>query len=752
MAKRKAKDNKKDGVDKDKDKGLNDTSPGNQNEGMDDENTTEHEAGYETEGRPEAGHENEGHADINFKAPAATDAHINTNRGVFIRRLDDLEAEQTRDRTGLIPRIRQRDRLHYSSIQLRHYESSRPGLLASTAYRWRKYSDLRRLYAHYEDFLFYQNSAHRTGRTHKSSPNNHRPRLNPYHVEDPFVGKTLDHYDSTRIGGREYQMGRLDASGREILAPTRGLPSIRPADLHLWTPRYRHPLVGTGCSIQDRESVYNPRPLRLDVAAIERRRLNIEGSPSKACTVGSMPDYESHNDRRKMQQIELLKRENEAREIRGQSPLAEDHNLRPSTSQMRLEKSGGETYHRERFEEIQTKEGLFIAAKESSFDWLTSYDCLGLVRPGHTIDGLNIYDDQDKSDSKIIVPGGHESDESDMSDTNSSGSKPIEGPEYPDTRGEELTAEQRATRRENFRKKIDTANANTADAEDSKTALKPKRKTAKEKAEEKKQQFERSKVDAMQMWRTKRAAGYDYEYEAHEFVKPKKKLRTEHQKQITTIWSEATGGRRERHMAQQFPDSSPPSSPPRLREGMYTLQASVPEAISDLDLHSPKPQRCEFDPKCRKWWSHTKPEECWRTNLEDTLYLGDEDEDPILPLVSTVNGENCLLPIARSGREIYRSRLDDHYGRDSNGGMQWPAIGVRVPYAPRTIVENHGLKASVTRSFAVPLIDTPQRPWHMVNEDDPVVEPQRSDEGSETDDDRDKFRMSYQEAVQPTAA
>ncbi|KAH9874746.1 hypothetical protein IAQ61_003936 [Plenodomus lingam] len=724
-----------------------------------------------------AGPNGSGHelATINYKAPRITTAYVETNLDSLIQTLIELEGEKTEDAIELVPYIRQRDRLHYDSDQLRAFETSGPGRKASTEYRFEKHVALRKAYEYYEDFLFYQNSTHRRQRTWRVKRQRDRkgvarrkskgPKLYPYNVADKFVKITLDHYDKLRIGGQEYQAGLLDAFGRKLETTTVALPQIGPAELHLWTPRYRRLPVGLGRPLLDREHVDDPQSLVLDLAEIEERRVDVEKNPSSACTGGSMPLYSNHSERRATQRVEMQKREDDTRVYHGQSPWRiEDYHLRPSTSQMRLQ--GRITpRHQERFQEIQGQNGLFIAAKESSFDWHTSYDCLGLVNPGYTIDGLDIYSDEDELGTRIIASGGGS--DSDMSDIETANTEPRLNPQIPKGPAKPLTPEERARRREAFAEKAAAAHGQGGKAKEeqgkSKAAKAPakksKRKSGKGKSEEAEQRCQQARLEASQLRERKRAAGYDYEYEAHEFAKPRRKLREEHKKYITTVWAEATDGRRERHMGQRVPDSSPPTSPPRVAHWLDTIESSIPRGLSHDDLNLPARQRCELDPHCRKWWPHTTTEGCWRAHVEDALYLGDQDENPILPPVQMINRKDCLLPIPESERDIYRSRLDDHYGRNKNDdGVQWPTIGVRVPYAPTTIISDRKVNPSdrkkdikgcafqETRTLSVPLINTPQRQWHVFTEDHIPTEFLDEDEASESEDSQDKFHSAYMEA------
>ncbi|KAF1911465.1 hypothetical protein BDU57DRAFT_533567 [Ampelomyces quisqualis] len=136
-----------------------------------------------------------------------------------------------------------------------------------------------------------------------------------------------------------------DRLGNTITAKDRLCPPrLGPQDLHLWTPLWRRDPVGLsryGGNDELERMAFN-----LDLAAIETERLKYAG--------------EEHSMRRVQQ-----------RDAYGR--------IRPNTSNIQMQGSGESRTAHDRWREIQTDQGLFIAAKETSWDWLTSYDCLDRV-------------------------------------------------------------------------------------------------------------------------------------------------------------------------------------------------------------------------------------------------------------------------------------------------------------------------------------------------------------------------------------
>jgi hypothetical protein len=190
---------------------------------------------------------------------------------------------------------------------------------------------------------------------------------------------------------------------------------------------------------------------------------------------------------------------------------------------------------------MQTDARLFVAAKESSFDWLTSYDCLKKVEHGYTAD----VPPETAPGPDGVVPTGDGAPK-----TNGDGAKPDNGKgkakDPPTDEKTEKGPELRRSGRTGGRKTPDPV---LAEAQ-------------KFKVQKAKLEAIRVKAAAAKKRKAKEDAGYDYEYEKGEFTRPKKALRTYQQLHVTH-WYEATDGQREWYISHILPDSSPPTSPPR---------------------------------------------------------------------------------------------------------------------------------------------------------------------------------------------
>jgi len=212
----------------------------------------------------------------------------------------------------------------------------------------------------------------------------------------------LEYYDTRHIGGARYAQGEIDRLGNQIIASDRVMPPrLRPEDLHLWTPVYRRGTVGLrlrkigeDTDIEEGEYDYGPGtdPIQtafdLDLPAIEEARRKFDNKPKHEDDDSSVA--ENHNARRAAQ-IETYK------------------DTRPNTSNIHLRETGAGMITEDRWREIQTTEGLFLAVKESSWDWLTSYDCLdkiarseiNIIAPTSAIRGeppFGPWDDRDDPD------------------------------------------------------------------------------------------------------------------------------------------------------------------------------------------------------------------------------------------------------------------------------------------------------------------------------------------------------------------
>jgi hypothetical protein len=200
-------------------------------------------------------------------------------------------------------------------------------------------------------------------------------------------------------------------------------------------------------------------------------------------------------------------------------------------------------------------------------------------------------------------------------------------------------------------------------------------------------------------------------------------------------------------------DSSPPTSPPRAPMPREVGLTTIPDGIADGNLDRVRhPRSPDHNEHCRAWWDHDADSH-WRANVV-TRVEATEDEDPVI-----ITGPNDVFPqIASSGLEIYRNRLRDHYGRIASGeGLQWPAFGIRVPYAPLTTLDDIDWRKEHSEvgldqfpgvvSMAVPLIAASQRGWWDPKEPAGGFPPVDSESDSEPDDDDGggAFAESYRE-------
>ncbi|CAN9239129.1 unnamed protein product [Alternaria alternata] len=190
----------------------------------------------------------------------------------------------------------------------------------------------------YEDFLYYQTPEHRLqyreefDKTKRIKAKPMRKGLPPAILtEDAKYDKKLrpfiDLFEQDNVGATE----EIDYE------------KMGPNNLHVGLPRARRFAVGLGRPRNPR--LLSPIKLPLDIEAIERRRREIEDAEGDQSLT-----YESHSGRRK-------------RDLELPSPL-------PITR-------GSSGTHLE--------SGLHIAARETSFDWKTSYDKRGAVAPGRTL-------------------------------------------------------------------------------------------------------------------------------------------------------------------------------------------------------------------------------------------------------------------------------------------------------------------------------------------------------------------------------
>ncbi|KAF2029542.1 hypothetical protein EK21DRAFT_89637 [Setomelanomma holmii] len=158
-------------------------------------------------------------------------------------------------------------------------------------------------------------------------------------------------------------------------------PRVGPDELHLWTPVYRRTPVGL--------------PTRINTDEIGRGRI-VDGEEQFEYDTGHENeereplDFDLDED-----EIEVKRQrvDNTDKDLEDDETVAPNHSVRreeeiqlfpvggigPSTSNVLTQttSNGKTTYHPWR--SIRTAKGLFMFAKETSWDWLTSYDCLGPI-------------------------------------------------------------------------------------------------------------------------------------------------------------------------------------------------------------------------------------------------------------------------------------------------------------------------------------------------------------------------------------
>ncbi|KAI4908169.1 hypothetical protein J4E90_008793 [Alternaria incomplexa] len=606
------------------------------------------------------------------------------------------------------------------------------------AKRQRDHEGMTRAQQMVEDWLFYQDASRRRRRLIYLDPDKRKEaeakrlrRRLQYKLENSgtdnghydWLHSLMELYDSRDIGGRNYKQGLENHLGNQIPKRTRQkatLPLVGPGELHLWTPRYRRRLVGLrrpeeDDTDSDDSDEIEPHRFQLDEAAVEAERMKTE---KKIDRETKNLVYSSHDARRR-DEIETYK------------------NSRPNTSNVREATVSGRSIVQDRWGQIQTKQGLFISARESSWDWLTSYDCLGPVKTGWYPETSAVRDDPEDWI------------EADDLDSESDRDSQVDAPQ---ASGDEPTNNETVLEK----------------------PVGESRKAGK--------------------------ATIGYPYPAREFWRDSKPFRLGERKFVTTEWAEETTGRRERHTYRKLQHASPVNSPPQSPVLEEISDATIPMGFPETDTRAvalePRSRRkiCLLNPnRCRAFWPHSL-NECWIPYSEQPTRPEEPVKWPIqgidAPKDVTEGGPDGYVPAL--GMPVYRSRLYDHYGlmfqstpKDEVPARPiWPRIGIRVPYEPMTfedlrLCREDGGKGEMepeasksaelvevpesssqgeigkilapdahlrgvheVRSMAVPIIEEAQRPWA-----DPEEEPDENDSGSgsdaESDDDGDLFHESY---------
>ncbi|KAI4646026.1 hypothetical protein J4E93_005605 [Alternaria ventricosa] len=235
---------------------------------------------------------------------------------------------------------------------------------------------LTRLQSELEDFLYYQNTVNRRLRFNPDRPTavqkedgrrlNMPPMLISSHGDDPrkvqYLRNMLEYYDRREVGTGLSRYREANIETGEVDDGT-GAPPIlvEPEDLHLITPMWRRAPGGLR-EEEERlaleQAARDPIQFRVNEEAIEARRAEFENIVDDDADL----EYRTHTERRAAE-------------------LGVYADTRPSTANVLVETNAeGGQVDEDRFRGIQTASGVFVAARESSHDWLTSYDCLGLVK------------------------------------------------------------------------------------------------------------------------------------------------------------------------------------------------------------------------------------------------------------------------------------------------------------------------------------------------------------------------------------
>ncbi|KAF2243869.1 hypothetical protein BU26DRAFT_581035 [Trematosphaeria pertusa] len=515
-----------------------------------------------------------------------------------------------------------------------------------------------------EDFLFYQNHAHRWMRHGPIDPKlqakapeaKHSGRmpymLTTYGAEDQYyrwLRQILDEFDQREIGTQGYRKGHIDAAGNRVEGEKEGdgedsdkeddkkkgkkkgttkrgkeiepvatkkdgkkredarppeLRKIPHRELHLWTPPWRRVPVG----LRRNPVEEDPWLLKLDYEQIEEARLKVE--TAELDDADGFP-YRSHNERREAE-IRLYAEDNPEER---QPPTASFERFR-MTQPERDDAERSEAEERDRSEsetpiepkwkgKIRTDQGLFIAAQESSWDWRTSYDLAGRLVNGN----IAIIPRKPSPNPDDFVYPKH--------DRSITGEGAGDGSGATEEAGD-LSRPAAAPPVKGRRKRINEEKGKANDK--GKKKQKGKEKVADESEEEEEQEKEEKEENEED------SDGYDYAYEKFEFTKPPRSPQ-EYTCERSTQWFEATDGRRERHVYNFLDDSSPVNSPPH--PPIRRLADEVPD---------------------------------------------DEEQ------------ERLELEMRIDGTELYRARQLDHYGLKKRN---WPGIGIRIPYEIATF-DRHG--------------------------------------------------------------
>ncbi|EMD68331.1 hypothetical protein COCSADRAFT_349781 [Bipolaris sorokiniana ND90Pr] len=513
-----------------------------------------------------------------------------------------------------------------------------------------------------EDFLYFQNHSHRQNRYSKIKTkvtrglNLDHENINSEQVEPTGRQDILDAFDEAKIGGPRHRNGFLDWDGNEITEREsgQGPRPVRFNELHLWTPACRRVPVGFAATKNRPVEATN---LVLDIDDIHQKWQRIEEVEIPEKGQEGFP-YRTHIERR--QQEQALYR-------------SELGNLRPTTACLHLTKTPDGVKLQDRFRDIQTLDGVFISALESSYDWRTSYDLLGPVKSG-------IYANFTISDERETIEGPPE-------DSLNNDDNLIEQPEL----SKKFKAKGKAKFSVNKKPK---KNTKTKDAtEDQNTEHMNTEHMNTEHPNTQHPTADHPTTEPPNPSNppptTDKRTILDYPYPANEFLNPPPTLHSKNAPSnrpltlstplLSIPWCEETPGRREYHVSMLLSPSSPVDSPPHTPI-IHPAPGSIPAPFPNGEI-SPiaeaAQRRCAHEPeRCRAWWSHAA-DGCW---IVESEAVG--RRSPVLHpnLEIEVPEEEFVVP--EGGRGVYEGRVRDHYGVMGEG---WPKVGVRVPYEPMSM-------------------------------------------------------------------
>lgn len=559
--------------------------------------------------------------------------------------------------------------------------------------------------SHLEDFLHFQTVEHRWARlwslkggAQKDSEYQKKPvqrakkhsYMFPSGEKDKFLERLLDRYDSMQYGSAAHRAGEMDPSARDKHdddAIDRGeekgkgkhakqknvqaglkkgakvaseLESeherervmISPRQLRLWPPLPRRDPVG----------------LRGPDTALSNHGTNLDGSLLLDTDALWVEQQRVEHDRLILEahrdSSHSVRREAELERFRGEfNASSTNQTLRPESSGFVVTATSGGQISQDRFHNIRTDHGLFVAALESSRDWRTSYDFLGPIKDGYQVDFQTSFErDLFQSD-----PGSSE----DLGDVDVL----IEGKKR---KGVPMSLQQ----------------INPQEVDSSKKRI--SKKTAK------------PLVDMADAGRVE----LDYPYEAHEFAIDFRQLEQLNRPVVTikdgvystTKWAEESEGRREWHVDMQYSPVSSVDSPPRTPVDPNAIDPeSIPEGLQGNNTKAleNRQKRCPHSPQtCRAWWVHPSAD-CWIMQSNPAPLRQSPTSDPL----GTMEKPRYNV-FSDSGKAIYDGRITDHYGiRGKDSPDEWPMIGVRVPYEPMTL-DDLKLRPEHLKIMEEPVINT----------------------------------------------